>query len=217
MGWFSNRLSGSQKEEALAMVRHLQTMLAYQQLAMETYNDAAAIAMGDVKIPYGAELTQRAQFNFSNPTLVAQYVTPAIAKKIEIFQLMETKHREMSVLANANLQNPYQEMTAAINAMLERARYQYQGFQQWVNNPQVDIDTVRLDRDELAATDRAIKALNELIFKKIRLTRDEWLDIVQEAFNSVRASLRLIPLSRDTFRSQYMRGISGEHVRFFND
>ena len=84
MGWFSNRLSGSQKEEALAMVRHLQIILAYQQLAMETYNDAAAIAMGDVKIPYGAELTQRAQFNFSNPTLVAQYVTPAIAKKIEM-------------------------------------------------------------------------------------------------------------------------------------
>ncbi len=215
MGWFSNRLSGSQKEEALAMVRHLQTMLVYQQLAMETYNDAIAIVAG--KIPYGAEVTHRAHVNFSNPTLVAQYVIPAIAKKIEIFQLMETKHREVSVLATANLQKPYQEMTAAINAMLERARYQYQGFQQWVNNPQVDIDTMRLDGYELAAIDRSIKTLNELIFKKIRLTRDEWLDIVQEAFNSVRASLKLIPLSKDIFRSQYMRGISGEHVRFFRD
>ena len=76
---------------------------------------------------------------------------------------------------------------------------------------------MRLDVYELAAIDRAIKALNELIFKKIRLTRDEWLDIVQEAFNSVRASLKLIPLSKDTFRSQYMRGISGEHARFFKD
>ena len=123
MGWFSNRLSGSQKEEALAMVRHLQTMFAYQQLAMETYNDAAAIASVAGKIPYGAEVIQRAYLNFSNPTLVAQYVIPAIAKKIEIFQLMETKHREVSVLATANLQKPYQEMTAAINAMLERARY----------------------------------------------------------------------------------------------
>ena len=130
---------------------------------------------------------------------------------------MEMKHREVSVLATANLQEPYQEMTAAINAMLERARYQYHVFQQWVNNPQVDLDTMRLDRYELTAIDRALKALNELIFKKIRLTHDEWLDIVQEAFNSVRASLKLIPLSKDTFRSRYMRVISGEQVRFFKD
>jgi hypothetical protein len=214
MGWFSKRLSGSQKEEALTMARHLQTMVAYQQLAMETYNDAAAIASG--RIPHGSELTHRSVY-FSDPALVAQYVIPAVAKKIEIFQSIEMKHREVSVLATANLKVPYQEMTAAINAWLERARYQYHVFQQWVNNPQVDIDTVRLDRYELAATDRALKALNDLIFRNIRLTRDEWLDIVQEAFNSVRASLKLVPLSKDTFRSQHMGLISGEQVRFFKD
>lgn len=215
MGWFSTRLSGIQKEEALAMVRHLQTMLAYQHLAMEVYNDATAVVAG--KIPHGAEVTQRANVNFSDPTLVAQYVIPAVAKKIEIFQLVEAKHQEVSGLVNTILQEPYQEMTVAINAMLERARYQYQGFQQWVNHPQVDVDTKDLDRDELAAIDSAIRALNELIFKKIRLTSDEWLDIVQEAFNSVRASLKLIPLGKDSFRSQYMRGINGEYVRFFKE
>jgi len=215
MGWFSKHLSNSQKEEALAMVHHLQTMLAYQQLAMETYNDAAAIAAGE--IPHGDEITQRASLNFSQPTLVAQHVIPAVARKIEIFQLMEMRHREMSNLATASLQEPYQEMTALIDTMLERARLQYHGFQQWVDNPQVDIDTTRLDRNERAAIDRAVKALNELIVKKIRLTQDEWLDIVQESFNSVRASLKLIPLSKDTFRSQYMRGISGERPRFFKD
>ncbi|MFC1971575.1 hypothetical protein ACFLV0_06610 [Chloroflexota bacterium] len=47
MGLFSKRLSGSYKEEAIALVRHLQTMLAYQQLAMETYNDAAASIAGE--------------------------------------------------------------------------------------------------------------------------------------------------------------------------
>jgi hypothetical protein len=215
MGWFSKHLSGSQKEDALAMVRHLQTMLAYQQLAMETYNDAAAIAAGEVQ--YGDELTQHGSVTFYQPTLVAQHVIPAVAKKIELFQLMEMRHREMSILATASLQEPYQEMTAAIDTMLKRARLQYHGLQQWVNNPQVDIDTMRLDRDERAAIDRAVKALNELIFKKIRLTHDEWLDIVQEGFNSVRASLKLIPLSKDTFRSQYMRLISGERPRFFKD
>ena len=215
MGWFSKRLSGSQKEEALAMILHLQTMLAYQQLAMETYNDAAAIVAGE--IPHGAEVTPRADVNFSAPTLVSQYVIPAVVKKIEIFQSMEIKHREVSILATANLQEPYQRMTAAIQAMLERASYQYHGFQQWLNNPQAGGDITHLDRDELAATDHAITALNELIFKKVRLTPDEWLDIVQESFNSVRASLNLIPLSKDAFRSLYIRGINGEHVRFLKD
>lgn len=92
------------------MVRHLQTMLAYQQLTMETYNDAAAIAAG--KLPYGGE-SNRPYFTFSDPTLVARYVLPAIAKKIEIFQFMETKHQEASALATANLKKPYQEQRAA--------------------------------------------------------------------------------------------------------
>jgi hypothetical protein len=214
MGWFSKHLSGSQKEDALAMVRHLQTMLAYQQLAMETYNDAAAIAAGEIQ--YGDEVTKH-DLTFYQPTLVAQHVIPAVAKKIEIFQLMEMRHREMSILATASLQEPHQEMTALIDTMLERARLQYHGFQQWVSNPQYDIDTTGLDRDEDAACYHAVKALNELIFKKIRLTHDEWLDIVQESFNSVRASLKLIPLSKDVFRSQYMRLISGERIRFFKD
>jgi len=217
MGWFSKRLSGSQKEEALVMVRHLQTMLAYQQLAMETYNDAAAIASG--RIPHGSELIQLS-FYFSNRALLAQYVIPAVARKIEIFQSIEMKHREVSVLATGNLKKPYEKMTAAINAWLERARYQYHVFQQWVSNTQVDLDTldtVRLDKYELAATDRALKALNDLIFRKIRLTQDEWFDIVQESFNSVRASLKLAPLTKKTFRSRFMQGLSGEQVRFFKD
>jgi len=216
MGWFSKHLSGSQKEEALAMVRHLQTMLAYQQLAMETYNDAAAIAGGEVQ--YGDELTQHTSLTFYQPTLVAQYVIPAVAKKIEIFQLMQTKHREASVLsATKKYQKAEAEMWLAITVMLARAEVQYEGFKQWVDNQETNIDVTRLDAQERMAIDRATKALNELIFKKIRLTYDEWLDIVQEAFNSVRASLKLIPLSKDTFRSQYMRLISGERPRFFED
>jgi hypothetical protein len=207
------KLSDSQKEDALAMVRHLQTMLAYQQLAMETYNDDAAMAATEVQ--YGDELTRRGSLSFHQPSLVVQEVIPAVAKKIEIFQLMEMRHREMSSLATASLRKPYEEMAAAIERMLERARLQYDGFQQWVNNPEVYVDTTRLDRDERAAIDRAVKALNELIAKKSGLTQDEWLDIVQESFNSVRASLELMPLGKDVFRSQYMGLISGECPRFF--
>ena len=41
--------------------------------------------------------------------------------------------------------------------------------------------------------------------------------IVQESTNSVRASVKLMPLTKDIFRSRYMSGINGEHVRFYRD
>ncbi len=215
MGLFSRRLTDSQKKEALALVNHLQTMLAYQQLAMEIYNDAVANDTGE--IPHGGEVTERINVTFSSPILVAKYAIPALEKKIEIFELMETKHREASVLETANFQQPYKEMTAAIGAMMDRARFMHQGFKQWVNNEVTNINVTGLDGNELAALDRAIKSLNELIFKKLGLTSDEWLDIVQKSTNSVRASVKLMPLTKDIFRSRYMSGINGEHVRFYSD
>jgi hypothetical protein len=60
-------------------------------------------------------------------------------------------------------------------------------------------------------------ALNNLIYEKIGLTPDQWLDIVWEAFNSVRDSLGLAPLDSDVFRSLYFSGLQGKRVRFFSD
>jgi len=214
MGWFSKQLPDSQKEGALVLVRHLQEMLAYQQLAMEIHNDAFAAVVGDP--PRGAEVWARQKAAFSNPALVSEYVVPALEKKIEILQLMETKHKLASALAPAKLQLPYQEMTSAIRVMLDRAHLQYDGFTRWIQSPQTAVDVRRLDKPELSAIDRAVKALNDLI-KKAGLTHDEWMDLNQEAFNSVRTSLGLVPLDRDVFRSQYSRGLNGERVRFFGD
>ena len=215
---FSERISGSQKETALNLVNHLQTMLAYQQLSMEIYNDAAVTIDGG-EITHGDELFVRSQFTFHNPTLVAKYIIPAMEKKIEIFQLMKTKHEKASILAtaNSNFQQPYQDMTLAISAMLERAHYMYQGFKQWVNDEMATGSLTGLDENERGAVNNAIISLNQLIFQKIGLTYDEWLDIVQDSMNYVRASVKLTPLSKDIFRSRYMSGISGEHVRFFSN
>lgn len=214
MGWFSRELPDSQKEGALVLVRHLQGMLAYQQLAMEIYNDAFAAVVGDP--PHGAEVWAQPKAAFSNPALVSEYIVPALEKKIEILQLMETKHQLASALAPAKLQLPYQEMTSAIRAMLDRAHLQYHGFTRWVQSPQTAVDVTRLDEPELLAIDRAINALNDLI-KRVGLTPDEWMDLIQEAFNSVRTSLGLVPLDGDVFRSRYFRGLKGERVRFFGD
>jgi hypothetical protein len=214
MGWFSRQLPDSQKEGALALVRHLHEMVAYQQLAMEINNDAFAAVVGDA--PHGAEVWTRHQATFPSPTLASEYIIPALERKIQILQLMERKHQLASALALAKLQLPYQEMTSAIRAMLGRAHLMYDGFMRWVQSPQTDVDVVRLDEPELLAIDRSINSLNNLI-KRIGLTPDEWMDIVQEAFNSVRTSLGLVPLDRDVFRSRYFRGLEGERVRFFGD
>jgi hypothetical protein len=76
MGWFSKQLPDSQKEGALVLVRHLQEMLAYQQLAMEIYNDACAAVVGGP--PHGAEVWARAKLAFSSPALVSEYIVPAL-------------------------------------------------------------------------------------------------------------------------------------------
>jgi len=214
MGWFSRKLPESQKEGALLLVRHLQEMLAYQQLAMEIYNDAFAAVVGDP--PHGAEVWARPKAAFHSPALVSDIIVPALEKKIEILKLMETKHQLASALAPSKLQVPYQEMTSAIRVALDRAQLQYHGFTRWVQSPQTAIDVTRLDEPERLAADHAIKALNDLI-KRVGLTSDEWMDINQEAFNSVRTYLGLVPLDRDVFRSRYFLGLTGERVRFFSD
>jgi hypothetical protein len=214
MRLFSRKLPENQKEEALALVRHLQGILAYQQLAMEIYNDALATVAGDP--PLGAEVWERREALSSSPELVSENIVPALEKKIEILKLMEAKHQSASALATAKLQRPYQEMTSAIRVMLDRAQLQYDGFTQWVQGSQTLANSTRLDEPETSAIDRAIKALNDLI-KRVELTPDEWLDIVQEATNSVRASLGLAPLESDEFRSLYFRGLTGEQIRFFSE
>lgn len=214
MGWFSRKVPNREKEGALALVRHLQRMLAYQQLAMETYNDAVASVVGEP--PHGAEVWGHAQTTFSSPVLVAEYVIPALEKKIEILQLMEAQHQKTEHLATAKLAQPYQAMTSAIRTALDRAQLQYQGFTRWVRSPQTAVDVTRLDGPEFTAVGRAASALNDLI-KRVALTTEEWIEVNREAFNSVRASVELPPLDREAFRSRYFRGLTGERVRFFAD
>ncbi len=185
---------------------------------METYNDACISITGS-QVPQGAELVRRPEFTFSgaNLTCVTKTLIPALEKKIEIFQLMEKQHKEASVLATINLQHFYQEMTAAIKALLDRAQLQYFGFKQWIDKQDTNIDMTMLDTYESTAIVRATTALNDLIYKNIGLTFDEWLEIIHESLNFIRASVKLTPLSKDIFRSRYFKYLSGEHTRFFND
>lgn len=205
-----------ERAQCLALVRHLQEILAYQQLATETFNDACAVASG--YLPPGAEQgPMRASVSLSNPSLVSEYVIPALEKKMQILRLMEEKHKLASELAAAKHHEAYQEMTVAIRVMIERAYLQYIALTRWIRNPQEVTDTGPWDEKELSAVVRAVKALNDLIFKKLGLPLEEWLSINCDAFNSVRSYLGLPPLEKDIFCSRYFRGLAGETVRFFSE
>jgi len=216
MGWFSRKLKGRQREEALALVHHLQGILAYQQLAMEIYNDAFTTVVGEHP-PLGAEVWDRQLGVFNSPELVSKHIIPALEKKIEIIKLMKTKHEQANSLATKKLQRPYQEMTSAIREMLDRAQFQLDGFTKWVRGEQKFADLTQPDELEQLAIDRTLIALNDLIYDRIGLTFDEWIAICREAINSVRTSRGLAPLDSEVYRSQYIRGLQGERVRFFND
>jgi hypothetical protein len=214
MGWFSKGLSGKQKEEALVMIRHLQTALAYQQLAMETINDALASVVGDA--PVGAEVWARHKGYFNNPALVETKVMPSLERKIEIIRLMENENQLASKYAKGELSKPYQKMKSCIGIVLERADMQHQGWAEWIKRPEKPVDVSKLDMAERSAINVAVIALNELI-QKVGLTTEEWLDIATGATNTVRDSIGLRPLDTESFRSSFIRGINGEKVRYFSE
>jgi hypothetical protein len=213
----SGKLTDSQKKTAVALVHHLETMLSYQQLAMEIYNDAASFSTME-KIPWGSELGRYEFTAHDSDTLrVAECLIPALEKKLEILHLMEIKHRQAIDLVTIELQQTYQDMTLLISALLERANFMYYGFKQWVNYEIMNFNAMSLDENERVAMARAITSLNELIYIKIGLTYDDFLDILFCSINSVRVFVKLTPLTKDVFRKRNSSALTGAIVRYFSD
>ncbi|MSQ12191.1 MAG: hypothetical protein EXR48_05845 [Dehalococcoidia bacterium] len=212
MPWFSKSLRTAEKDAAILLIRHPQKMLAYQQLPMEFYNDAFALASG--ALPPSGEAFGRPQATLFSPALVSQYVIPALERKIGIIRSMKEQHGQVSQLATENIRQPYDEVASLIHLILQRADLQYEGFTSWVQNPALAVDTTRLDGPERVAISRAAQSLNDLI-KKVGLTHDGWMEINRQVFNEVRAAAGLLPLDQENFRSKYSHLLSGGRVRFF--
>jgi hypothetical protein len=70
-------------------------MSAFQQLAMESYNDALLKVSASASA--GDELFVRGQAKVEDLTLVAQYLLPAAEHKVEILETMEGEHRAFHV------------------------------------------------------------------------------------------------------------------------
>jgi hypothetical protein len=216
--WFlKSGLSGSEKRVALELIRHLQTMYAYQQFAMERVNDAGAVAAG-TGTPTDEGLV-RPQMLLWQPRAVAEYVLPALQTKLETLALMDKQHRAFFCEPGVGpIRLAYDDFTSLLAIMRERATLQYEGFNAWSKDPSLETDVSGLDSAESAALNKSVASLNDLIAKAgLRVNEEPWLELNCEAFNAVRGSVGLPPLSGPDFRRRYFGGMAGRPARFFRD
>jgi hypothetical protein len=217
MPWpLSNKLRGKDKVQAVRLVRHLQTQIALQQLAMETYNDGLALAAGTIE--RGDEIFNRPKGLFQNPSLVAKYALPASEKKVAITEEMLSEHQafDVSGLPKQALE-VYSLATELLTVIIARARLQLTCLRDWVDNPSIDVyeRMSSLDGAEEVTFLVAVSALNRLI-ERAGLSGDPWLAICHEVFNDVRGRVGLSPLSATDFRARQLQGMAGGRGRFFS-
>ena len=217
MPWFSkSRLSGLEKEAAIELIRHLQTMFAYQQLTMERYNDALALAAG-LSTPTHEGLV-RPQALLHDPQAVVRYVLPALQTKLEILDAMDEKHKSLSRPTSRPMKAAYDHFTSLLAVMQQRARFQHDSHMAWTKDPSLEVNPTLLDSAENSALNKSLQSLNEVIEKAgMRVNEEPWLEVVCGAFNAVRAYVGLSPLSGSDFRSRYFGGLMGQPARFFRD
>jgi hypothetical protein len=214
MRLLQRRMSASDKDAALRLIRHLQTMYAYQQLTMERYNDALARAG---LAPLGNEISHSATSGLITPKSVYDLVIPALVAKRETFEHLHEEHATFGRPTVVKQQSAYDDFGRLLAKMRERTEAQYNGYLAWVGDAtSAGVDTSALDLAELRALDVSISSLNALI-EQTRLDPEGFLDINHDAHNTVRASIGLHPLSGVEFRSRYFNGLASGSGRFFND
>ena len=209
---FRHRISPHQKEEALSLVFHLQKMLAYQQLAMETVNDSVYTVTGS---PTSNELRHASAW-LGSPDLVDRYVLPALRQKYRILEKLHEEHKAFGRPAIPKHAELYELFSTFSIVMMERGKLQIQQLTEWVMNPSVEADSSRLDEVESEAMGRLLQGLNNFI-RKHGLSNDDFLRINCDVCNSVRQSIGLAPLALGDFTARYFAGMSGIRARFFTD
>ena len=166
-------------------------MYAYQQLATETYNDALAVS-------------------------AAHEILPALERKFVILEAMQEKHERFGRPHARSLHRAYADFGSALRLMLGRGRFQLDECGAWITNPQRESG----EADVLAAPEQAAliasaMSLNKLI-SDLQLDAEDWIALNREAFNTVRSTVGLPPMSDEGFRTTYFGSIAGDVVRFFS-
>jgi hypothetical protein len=204
------------RRRARDVIEHLQTQSAFQQLAMETYNDGIAGA-SDSSI-MGDEIAVRGEALLSSPSSVRQFRVPAARRKLAILEHMTATHESFD---RRGL--PEQAATAMsahslfLDAADARARLQLRCLSDFATGREADASDqiTSLDADAVRTMDADIAALNELI-GELGMSHDEWLAVVRASINKVRElEEELPPLSHEEFMSLWMEGQSCGRPRFF--
>lgn len=118
---FLNKIFGSpeKKEADLKFISHFQKLLAFQRLFMEQYNDAVAKAanLGELR----NEGFSRPTVSFDDPATVAEFIIPALKRKINILDKMQTEHRKIGEPESYKIREIYRSFTDSLKVMKERA------------------------------------------------------------------------------------------------
>jgi hypothetical protein len=197
------------------MIRHLQTQAALQQFTLETYNTAMTIA-SDTK-QQGDEVWIRDVAPVSNPHRAATYLLPATEKKVTIAESMASEHHSYPAPQTPKKAlEAYNSWTDFLTVFLARARLQLTCWEDWVENPSLDLSqrSTALDQAEDRSMTLAITYLNDLI-QHAGISRDAWLSLNCAAFNDVRNRVDLPPLTETDFRARFLQGLAGGRPRFF--
>lgn len=200
---------------ATQVVRHLQTQMALQQLAKETYDTAMSMAASSVNT--SGSVLVRDIAAIVDPDLVDQYLVPATETKVDIIMKMDAEHREFHDVQKADKgHDAYEEWTKFLTVYLARARLQLECWKEYVGDPSLDLEERinSLDQAEHASMMVSITALNQLI-KRAGLEGEPWLTINCAAFNDVRNRIGLPPLPEPEFRARFYKGVAGEPCSFF--
>jgi hypothetical protein len=215
IGW-SAPLDPAERAILLAVIRHLQTQVALQQLTMEIYNDAMALSAQAAN--FGDEMSPGAKAFLSDPRLVEEHLLPTAMRKVAITESMLEEHTPF------NHEDFPGEAIAALDkwsevlgVMLARARLQLTCINDWLKNlsPVTYERMTSLDQAEFESSGQAINELNGLV-RRVGLDRDAWFVVNWGAFNSVRARMGLSPLTRTDFNARMLQGQAGGRARFFS-
>jgi hypothetical protein len=213
MGWFTSRLAPQERKAGRELIEHIQRMLAYQQLSMERYNDAVAGAAGMPALT--DEGLRRPVVALTDTEAIRERVVPALRAKVEILREMQEHHGRFTRPTCRQLRRAYDDFSHALSLLRDRADLQSKVFSSFLDHSASIPDTTQVDAAELAAMDRALKTLNELI-ASVGIDGDAWMELNCEAFNAVRKAVGLGPLRLQDFQRTFIGGLEGQPARYFD-
>lgn len=197
-------------------IARCQLLIAYQQHAMEVFNDAGAVAadeppQADFIAPYSVQL--------HDPDRVRALLIPAMEKKRAILGEMRRLHQDYGVPAHDSHERVYHLMGNLIDVLEARAEEQQRNLDRWVSDPAfypADVTSAETDQHERTASFTAILALNGLVSAK-GLAGEPLLNISWTVFNEARAHSGLPALPKNEFRRRYLTVLAGQRALFFSD